>query len=144
MWNRCGDNHQIANRDLKLKFISIISIKKAKADEEKAKTQTQVLNHEKSDFCDSAKDMNETNWSRVGLRLKSDNLKRGCRLQNRGAVKVQSESRQRVVAHRHGGRDAWLACGEIRDDDDCFYYHSWRNNVVIAFGTLSSFLTWLQ
>jgi len=28
-----------------------------------------------------------------------------------------------------------------RDDDDCFYYHSWRNNVVIAFGTLSSFLT---
>jgi len=26
-------------------------------------------------------------------------------------------------------------------DDDCFYYHSWRNNVVIAFGTLSSFLT---
>jgi len=24
------------------------------------------------------------------------------------------------------------------DDDDCFYYHSWRNNVVIAFGTLSS------
>ena len=27
------------------------------------------------------------------------------------------------------------------DDDDGFYYHSWRNNVVIAFGTLSSFLT---
>jgi hypothetical protein len=27
------------------------------------------------------------------------------------------------------------------DDDDCFYYHSWRNNVIIAFGTLSSFLT---
>ena len=26
-------------------------------------------------------------------------------------------------------------------DDDCFYYHSWRNNVVIAFGTLSSFIT---
>ena len=26
-------------------------------------------------------------------------------------------------------------------DDDCFYYHSWRNNVVLAFGTLSSFLT---
>jgi len=24
-------------------------------------------------------------------------------------------------------------------EDDCFYYHSWRNNVVIAFGTLSSF-----
>jgi len=23
-------------------------------------------------------------------------------------------------------------------DDDCFYYHSWRNNAAIAFGTLSS------
>jgi len=29
----------------------------------------------------------------------------------------------------------------LKGDDDCFYYHSWRNNVVIAFGTLSSFLT---
>jgi len=27
------------------------------------------------------------------------------------------------------------------NDDDCFYYHSWRNNVVIAFGTLSCFFT---
>jgi len=27
------------------------------------------------------------------------------------------------------------------EDDDCFYYHSWRNNVLIACGTLSSFLT---
>jgi len=23
-------------------------------------------------------------------------------------------------------------------DDDCFYYHSWSNNVVIAFGILLS------
>jgi len=22
--------------------------------------------------------------------------------------------------------------------DDCFYYHYWRNNVLIVFGTLSS------
>ena len=29
----------------------------------------------------------------------------------------------------------------IYNDDDCFYYHSWRNNVVITFGTLSSFFT---
>jgi len=28
-------------------------------------------------------------------------------------------------------------------DDDCFYYHSWRNNVVIAFGTLSSFIIYI-
>jgi len=26
----------------------------------------------------------------------------------------------------------------VCDDNDCFDYHSWRNNVVIAFGTLSS------
>jgi len=30
-----------------------------------------------------------------------------------------------------------LQCG---DDDDYFYYHSWRNNVVIAFGTLQCVL----
>jgi len=29
---------------------------------------------------------------------------------------------------------------DMTDDDDCFYYHSWRNNVIIAFGTLSSYL----
>jgi len=27
----------------------------------------------------------------------------------------------------------------LKLDDDCFYYHSRRNNVVIAFGTLSSY-----
>jgi len=34
----------------------------------------------------------ETNWSREGLRLKSDNLRRCCRLQDRGAVQGRSES----------------------------------------------------
>ena len=29
-------------------------------------------------------------------------------------------------------------------DDDCFQHHSWRNNVVIAFGTLLSFLALLR
>jgi hypothetical protein len=42
-------NDQIANKDLKLKFVSII---KAKAEEEKVKTHTQVR---RSDFRDSAK-----------------------------------------------------------------------------------------
>jgi len=32
----------------------------------------------------------------------------------------------------------------IVDDDDCFYYHSWRNNVEIVFGSLSFFLTQLR
>jgi len=31
--------------------------------------------------------------------------------------------------------------GTAYDDDDSFYYHSWRNDVVTAFGTLSSFFT---
>ena len=29
-------------------------------------------------------------------------------------------------------------------DDDYLYYHSWRSNVVIAVGTLSSYLTYLH
>jgi len=29
-------------------------------------------------------------------------------------------------------------------DDDCFYYLSWRNNAVIAFGTLSSFTIFVR
>jgi len=52
----------------------------------------------------------ETNWSIDGLRLKSDTLRRGCRLQDRGAVQGRSESRQCVVAHRRGGRETRLAC----------------------------------
>jgi len=34
-------------------------------------------------------------------------------------------------------RASWRC--HVSIDVDCFYYHSWRNNVVIAFGTLSSF-----
>jgi len=47
--NRCGDNNQIANRDLKLNFFSV---RKAKAEEEKAKAHTQV---QRSDLRDSTK-----------------------------------------------------------------------------------------
>jgi len=28
----------------------------------------------------------------------------------------------------------------VRNDDDLFYYHPWRNNAVVVFGTLLSFL----
>jgi len=41
-------------------------------------------------------------------------------------------------------KKGWLCLNLGHFDDDCFYYHSWRNNVVIALGTLSSFLTYLQ
>ena len=49
MWNHRGDNNEIANRDLKLIFISI---RKAKTDEGKVKTHTQV---QRSDFRDPSK-----------------------------------------------------------------------------------------
>jgi len=45
----------------------------------------------------------------------SDNLRRGCRLQDGGAVQGRSESGWRVIAHRHGGREARLAWGGIRE-----------------------------
>jgi len=38
--------------------------------------------------CFSKSETIETNWGRDGTRLKSDNLRRGCRLQDRGAVQV--------------------------------------------------------
>jgi len=50
-----------------------------------------------------------------------------------------------VFTWKKPGREARKVSYQDRhstfDDDDCFYYHSWRNNVVIASGTLSSFLT---
>jgi len=49
--------------------------------------------------------------------LKSDNLRRGCRLQDTGVVQERSESQWRVIAHRRGGREALLARGGIREHD---------------------------
>jgi len=66
--------------------------------------------------------MIETNWSRDVIRLQSDNLRRGCRLQDRGAVQGRSESRQHVVAHRRGGTEARLARGGIREHDACLVH----------------------
>jgi len=94
---------------LKLK---IISIRKAKAEEEKVKTHTQV---QRSGFRDSVKVKTMEEWSRDGPGLKSDNLTRGCRLQARGAVQGRNGSRQRVVAHRCGGKEVRLARGGIRE-----------------------------
>ena len=38
-------------------------------------------------------------------------------MQDRGTVQGRSKSRQRVVAHRRGGREARLAWGGIREHD---------------------------
>ena len=67
----------------------------------------------------------QTNWSRDGLRLKSDNLRRCCRLQDRGAVQGRSESRWRDITHRRGGREARLTRGGIREHD-AFLGHEMR------------------
>jgi len=50
----------------------------------------------------------ETNWSRDVLTLKSDNLRRCFRLQDRGAVQGQNESQWRGIAHCRGERDSRL------------------------------------
>jgi len=96
-------NEQIANRDLKLKSISI---RKAKAAEDKLNKNTKVQSL-RSGFCDFSKcETIETNWSRDGPRLKSDNLRRDCKLQDNGAVQKRSEpdSRQR---ERGTARSEW-------------------------------------
>jgi len=78
----------------------------------------------------------ETNWSRDGPRLKSNNLRRGCRLQDRGAVQGWSESRQHVVAHRHGGREARLARGGTREHN-AFLGHEMRGPAGTGRGGIS-------
>ena len=70
-------------------------------------------------------EMIETNSSTDGLRLKSGNLRRCGRLQDRGAVQGQSESRWRGIAHRRGGREARLARGGIREHDAFLGYEIW-------------------
>ena len=103
--------------DLKLKFISI---RKAKAEEKKVKTHTQV---QRSDFRELSKSKTiETNWSRDGLRLKSNNLRR---LQDGGAVQRRSERRWRDITHRRGEREARLARDGIRQHD-AFLGHEMR------------------
>ena len=78
----------------------------------------------------------ETNWSRDGLRLKSDNLRRCCRLQDRGAVQGRSESRWRDIAHSGGGREARLARGGIREHD-AFLGHEMRGSAGTGRGGVS-------
>ena len=47
-----------------------------------------------------------------------------------------SESRQRVVAHRRGGREAWLARGGIREHD-AFLGHEMRGPAGTGCGGVS-------
>jgi len=67
-------------------------------------------------------------WDKLEQRwswLKSDNLRKGCRLQDRGTVQGRSESRQHVIAHRDGGREARLARSG-RDSRTCGVLGSWN------------------
>jgi len=78
----------------------------------------------------------ETNRSRDGLSLKSDNLRRCCRLQDRDAVQGRSESRWRGIAHRRGGREARFARGGIREYD-AFLGHEMRGPAGTGRGGVS-------
>jgi len=70
-------------------MLKSISVRKAKAGEKKAK-HTHRLKIRFPRF--SKNETIETNWSRDVPRLKSENLRRGCRLQDTGAVQGRSES----------------------------------------------------
>ena len=48
-------------------------------------------------------------WSRDGPTLEIDKVRRSCGLQDRGTVQGRSGSRQHVVAHHCGGKEAWPA-----------------------------------
>ena len=78
--------------------------------------------------------------SHDGSRLKNDKFRRGCRLQDRLAVQGWSESRQHVIAHRRGGREARLALSGIREHE-VFFGHEMggpagtgRDGVLMAGG----------
>ena len=63
-------------------------------------------------------------------------MRRGCRLQDEGAVQGQGKSRWRVIAHRRGGREARLARGGIREQD-AFLGHEMRGPAGAGRGGVS-------
>jgi len=66
----------------------------------------------------------------------SENLRRGCRLQDGGAVQGWSESRQCVIAHRRGGREVRLARGGNLEHD-AFLGHEMRGPARTGRGGVS-------
>jgi len=79
------------------------------------KAQTHVYRSGLSWF--SKSETIETNWSRDGSRLKSDNMRRSCRHQDNGALQGQSGCRQHVVAHNCSGREVRLARSGILEHE---------------------------
>jgi len=45
----------------------------------------------------------------------------------------QETKNKKVVVNIEQNTKHTYEYGDKCDDDDCFFYHSWRNNVVIAF-----------
>jgi len=68
--------------------------------------------------------------------LKSDNLRRGCRLQDRGTGQGRRKSRLHVVAHRRGGREVGLARCGIREHE-VFLGHEMRGPAETGRGGVS-------
>ena len=67
--------------------------------------------------------------------MKSDNLRRGCRLQDRGAVQGRSKKQCRGI-DRRGGREARLARGGIQEHD-AFLGHEMRGPAGTERGCVS-------
>jgi len=61
-----------------------------------------------------------------------------------GMCTLECAFREHFSRPVHGKGKTWRLRAGSQDDDDCFYYLSWINDAIIAFGTLSSFLTWLH
>ena len=96
-WNRCGDNDQIANRDLKLKFISI---RKVKTEEKRVKHTHRfkdrifVIQQRWNDW-----DKLEQRWSKTQQRQLEEGLQAA---RWRRSARTGWE-RWRGIAHRRGG-----------------------------------------
>jgi len=87
------------------------------------------------------KQLRQLDWSRDGPRLKSDNLRRGCRLQDRGAgqglSKTDCMSSLTVTAREsRGGREVRLARGGIREHE-AFLIHEMRGPAGFGRGSVS-------
>jgi len=109
--NRCGDNDQIANRDLELKFISI---RTAKAEEEKVKTRTQV---QRSGFRDSAR---VKRLRQIGAGMVQDSkattsgagvASAGCKTETQCKGRVRADSMSSLIVVAAGGRRGSLGVG---------------------------------
>ena len=95
-----------------------ISIRQANAEGKKVNTHTQVPRSVLGDWARVKLNHDGTQLRQIGTEMVLEtNFRRGCRLQDRGAVQVRGGSQWHVVAYCRGGREARLTWGGIRDHE---------------------------